>query len=1159
MAAYHRTDSRIRFACGSAAILAFALGLSVRAQGPNDPSARPVQEPKAPASAIKGQEVKLPDGTYLWTGEGDRRVSLSPQDLRKLQEQIDQLKKQLESRKAVAPSSCMIHARVSKRGDHMVTVLSLTYAFRTTSPGSAIALGGRKGFLVSARLDGSSLPVLETVDDGFAALVADVGEHTLKLEVEAPITSRGTKPEVGFEIGLPRAAITTLLLDSPGPNVKRVNLTTRTPDPSQPMKPAELRRLPALDLKHLAARPGQEQGYPLGPVDSLEVTWDPPAASSQPADLVQTAELDISVLLNEGFVETTAKFKLRGPATEWKLTAPAISSVSAERTSGAADAGPIQPPAVTRPNGTTKTDWKVEFPTGSSPSDWTITAVVRQPRPKEDAKNHGPFPIGPFSVRDVLRQTGTVRVTAARNTRFVFKHGPDLRRVELPGPIEDDQSTAFFRLATGPMGAKAATAPLLTLEAIPQAGRVVVTPSYRLAWTEAGWKVRAELRITPIRTEVDAIAIEVPGVWRGLEASPAELVEGIQQAAPKSGFWNAAAEHLLGARTPVVIRLAAVHKQPFDLILTATLPTAPGMTEVLLPFPRFPDTTERDTTVSASVPDGLELRGEAREWDGKFAAVWGTPLTPATGPDGKSSKAVTTVTGHDSAGLSGVLLAWQTHRPDLAADIRAEVTVFDRQIVVQQQFRLRSPDPLPRPIRFRGPPAAVGLRMVATPSPLEHVGPGEWTLNPPADAREFVLTFNFAIPVPPRSTEEGEPGKIAVGLLWPATATRFDTTVRVWSNASTGQSLKLASPGWRELSAEPVPDRDALPALVLFSSSENAFVLDVREAAEASSVAVWVDRGLIQAWVADDGAARYRARFLVRRWLIPSLEIRLPGSIAGTQPEFLRDGLRVDSVSVPDANNGRSFRIPLGSESRPGRFAIIEVRYQLPASRAEPMELHPPTVVGASFAGPVRWQVSVSPGTVPIVAAGATPEIQWQWRGTGLSPCASGTDEELERWLREGLEPGQASDSSGLSVVARQTIPGAIAFYRIPRFAFITGCSVTVFFVCLILLRLPYPVLGPTIAVAAGGVGVAAIYFPHVVAQIAAATQPGLLAVLAVVGIQFGIRWSYRHRITHLPGFSRGVPEATAPQPPVPGPSTSRNRPVSVGSSGSSPLSPAGG
>ena len=759
-------------------------------------------------------------------------------------------------------------------------------------------------------------------------------------------------------------------------------------------------------MKQLAARPGLENGYPLGPVESVEVTWDPPAASTQPADQVQSAELDISVLLTEGVVETTAKIRLRGLAREWKVVAPATASLSADRASGAADIGPAQTPTLTKPNSANKLEWKIEFPAGSSPADWIVTAVTRQARPKtDDPKHRGPFAIGPYTVLDVLRQTGTVRVSAGPHTRFVFKHGPDLRRGDAPGPPEEEVSSAFFRLTTGPTGATAVNAPLLTVEAWRLLGRVAVKPTYKLTLTDAGWKVRAEVKVSPIGTEIDGLAVDIPTDWRGLEASPAELVEAIQPGTSSEAFWTSVGRHLSGeARLPVLVRFAAGHKQPFDLILTATVPIESDATEVSVPLPRFPGASEREATITATVPDGLEVRGEARGWEGESAARWGSALTPASALGGKSGKAVTAVTGRSDSGIARATLIWQIHRPDLTADVRADVALYDRQLVVQQVVKLRSNDGLPRSIRFHGPPTAAGVKVQAAQSPLEPLGPGEWNLTVPVDAKEFTLTVSFAIPLPPHAPDEHDAWAVPVGLLWPSSATRSETTVRVWSNTVSSRAISSRSAGLRELPIEPVADRDALPVLALASTgSEIPLVLEASEVEDVSAVAGWVDRALIQAWSAEDGATRYRARFLLRRWLAPSVELRLPSPLAGPTPEFLRDGLKIEAVPGTDADGERMFRVPL-PEPRPGRTTIVEVRYQLPAGRGREYAYQPPRLPSAAFVGALRWQVTVPPGFVPLLIDGASPEMGWRWRGGGVAPVAAGSPEELEQWLRAGEE-----------------------------------------------------------------------------------------------------------------------------------------------------------
>lgn len=1158
MPATPRTRPRLRFALVPGVVFSLAVAISAHAQPPELPKGK--SDPKAKDLPV----VKLPDGTFLWVGTptdgAGTPITLTPQELQKLQDQIEQLKKQLAARKPAPPSGCAIRGRVEKRGDQFVAVLKLTCTFRTTQPQTAVALGGKRGFLVAASLDGSKLPVFDPTEDGFAVLAETPGDHTLVLDVEAPVTTRGAKPEVGFEIGLPKAPITTLAFEPPAPNLKLVNVTTRAPDPTKIIPPEPRRAV--VDLKELAARPGRE-GYALGAVDSLELTWDPPAASAaQPADQVQEAVCDVTVQLTEGVVETTTKFKLRGPGLVWKLVAPANADVTADRpTAAGSEVGPILPPTVTKPADAGKPVWKVEFPAGSAASDWVVTAVTRQPRPKpEDAKHKGPFAVGPFSALDVLRQTGTVLVRAAPNTHFAFKHGPDLRKAEPPEPPRDDETVAFFRLTTGPAAsANVTTAPMFTVESRPQQGGMRVKPTYRLTLTEAGWRVRADVRVFPVRTEVEAVAVDVPADWRGLEAAPLELVEGVQQGLQAEGFWaGAAARFAGGLRVPVVVRLATGYKQPFDLVLTATVPVEPGATSAVVPLPRFPGADEGETIVTASVSEGQEVRGESRDRDGEYAA-WGTPLAPTPGADGRLPRAVATVSRKSEVGLARVALSWQPYRPDLAADGRADVTLGDRQLVVTQHVRLRSAEGLPRPLRFRGPQSPAGLRFPPQQPRLEAVGAGEWGVvgadgkELPADQKEVSLTLSFAVPVlPPDGADR--PWAVPVPLLWPSAATRSESTVRVWSGTTTGHTIATESGGWREVQGEPVPDRDSLPSLTLFGSGADPLVLEARAIAPGAAVAVWADRGLVQAWNADDGVTSYRARFLLRRWLSPAVDVRLAGPLAGPNPEFLRDGLRVDAVPVAEPSGGgvRTFRVPLPAP-RPGTSSVVEVRYQLPASRGRAGECvyHPPSLPGAAFAGPVRWHVTMPDGTVPMLTSGGTAEFRWRLRPLGLAPVPPASDDNLDRWFRTGDEAADGGNGES-AVDARQPSPAAVTVYRVPRTGLLVACSVAAFVLVLLVARLPVGAAGPVVALGGGAIGVVTVFYPHPAAQVFGACQPGVAAAAAVLLVLVGARAYHRRQVSRMPGFAQSLPEPSGVAAPVP--SSARKRP-----SGSGSPAPAGG
>lgn len=1021
------------------------------------------------------------------------REAYSAQEYHKLLEQIESLKKELAAKKPLLPSGCAIHARIEKRGEVSVAALKLTFTFRTTASNTSIALGAKRSFLVSAKLDGQSLPPLETADTGFSMTVEATGIHTAVLDVECPIAGRGTKPEIGFELGLPHAAITTLVFEPPE-GVGRVALTTRTAEAG---KSGDPRRVAGLDVKTLAPPAPMRDPYPLGPVESLELSWEPPSAAPA-SDAARTAELDAVTQVTETAIETTAKLKLRGASRSWLFVAPIDAAITVNRIAGESSEAPV----VTKPVDTTKPVWKIDLPVGTVSADWNMTIVIRSPRAKPNEPTfRGPFHVGPLCPLDVAKLSGTIRVSAPANTRLTFKHGRDLKQDVPPAPPSDDETVGFFRLAAGPLGNLPLMTPLLTFEAAPLAGRLVIRPNYKFALTDAGWNLRAEIRVSPIRTSLDFVTLELPSDWRGVELSPPNLVE--EPIELKTD----------GTRKLLKVMLAAEHRQPFELVLAASIPLPAGAKEAAIPLLRFPNATERDSLVSVTVPDGTELHGTGREWEGEQPAGWSVPLPASLGPDGKPPKNITTINGKFERGLARLELGWSAFRPPLTAEVRADLTIRESQVVVQQRVTLRSPDGLPRTIRFSGAPELPGL------APFDRIAPGIWLQGFAPDLKEAIVKFEYAIPLPPADIRT-----MPINLVLPTGTSRTDVVTRVWVSTTSGRIVSLKAGPWREIPPDPAAERESLPVLTLAASGgELPLTLDVGKAAGES--AITIERSLLQATHGDDGIA-FRARFLLRRWSADSLDVRLPAAFDGVVPEaYLDEPPKRVPAQIRIENGERILRLPL-PEARPGRMIAVEIRYVLPGRGVDEISEYPAPQPDASFNGPLRWHIIGPGGSIPVLLGGERSEQRWHTRFGLITPAPAGAD-ELEKWFLTGAADGTSTGGTE-SVVVRVDSPASIEIVHLPRAAFIIGCSVGVLLLGLVLSRFPGWLAGPTVAVLFGVIAIAAVLYPQPASQIAAAATPGLAVLVFVLAFHAATRWHHRQRVTFLPGFTRSAPAPSA-------------------------------
>ncbi len=1066
--------------------------------------------PAAPAQEAKSAAVKLPDGTIIFYTANPNEatpkidgVVLSAKEYQQLADQAEQLKKLREAAKPVSPSVCAIRGKIELRGSKTVAKLTLEYAFRTATPRTVVLLGGARAASVSAVGPDGKIPLLELTADGLAVVVEAAGEGKLTLELEAAVAPRGGKNEVGFEVGLPRAAITSLAFDPPGGAVKKLTVGTRTPEPANP-RPADVKRTTE-DATRYAGKP-----VPLGPIDLLEIAWETPAApATAVGDTAVTSDADIAVRVDEAQLETTTKLRLKGPAREWAVLLPRDAAVTVTRAVAAPDAT-LPPATVTRPTDA-KQPWKVQTPDAG---EWLLTASVLQPRPDATNPKHaGPYPVAIAFVPGVPKQTGTVRIFAPVTIRLTnFRHAAEVRRQDSPpGP---DLPVAAFRFATADK-----KPPTLDFEARPTRGFTAVRPHHKLDLTRDGWRLRTELRVTPVRSILEQLTFDLPAGWRDPQVRPDDRVDEVQAGAETNGT------------RAVTILLANGQSEPFTLTIETLYEVPDTTTEAALLLPRFTNSFERESQLTVTVPDGLTVRGSVRE----VAANAAVELSPAGTP--KPEAAVPQLTGTFETPLSRLDLTWQPYRPELTATVRADVTVGERQLTVVESIQFKAADAVGRAIRLRGPLNAVAFQ--ASPA-VESLGGGLWAVTPPADAKDLSVTVSYAVPLPPRGA--GDKLAIDVPLLWPD-ATKVSAGVRVWG-AGNGRRPANVQGAWEERPPEPSADRDALPWLTLAATGSTKPVplsFDLLDTPDAGGVVI--ERAAFQSWASPDGTVLGRARFLVKRWSPQGFEIEVTS--AGPPTVFVNKDRAENLAALPGGEEFvRTYHVSL-PESRPNRpTLVVEVQYTLPPQPRGEVTLVPPQVRGAVLQSPAWWSMAVPAGTVPLVVGGPLlVEQRWSWRGGLPGPVAAVSSADLDRWFAGGVSPVEADPwdvPTDDGVTGRQTTAAAVRILRVPRVPFVLGCSLAALVLGLAISRLRPRLVGPTIALGGVLMATAAVLAPQPAAQVVAASVPGLLTLAVAIGLGAGLRWLARRRITHLPTFRREVVP-----PPV----------ATVGSSGSSPRS----
>ncbi len=536
-----------------------------------------------------------------------------------------------------------------------------------------------------------------------------------------------------------------------------------------------------------------------------------------------------------------------------------------------------------------KSEWQIRFPETNA---FEIQAFIttRAPRSRSpDQKARTIVPVGPVAALNVLRQGGTIHVRSLPHLRATAILRGDTQRAD--GSI-DPNVEAVYRYRMLPTNAKETMlAPLdLDIRAVP--GVLQSRVHHYLQLGELGWKVRSDITVTPIRTEIDSIEMEVP-IPGAFEASTPKLVEGIIPIRD------------IGANRRVVqIKLAAPRREEFSLTIEGTYPSSTAPLEALLVLPRLLGVFDRDDQVTVAIPEGMELRGGVYQWE---VDKPGTRLQAFE--ESNVQEHSTTVATAQAA--SHVELSLHPVRDDVRIEVMTDVVLDDKQGQMTQHFHYHFKGRPPRKIRLRSSGPLLGVAISS--GTIESAGRSEWLVNLPPDAGKepaFSIASTFALSV---NAER----QFSTPLLWPDGSSWCQNRVRFLRDrdAASRWLPVLASEGWQQTPIELRAQQTTL--LALRATGLNlplAISVHDEEAGAGAMPLIVIDRALIQAQVTDAGQ-RYRARFHLVKWHSRTLDFDLP--VNSAEFELRLNGVRAE-VHEPgvEGDTNRRIRIPLPAQRK---------------------------------------------------------------------------------------------------------------------------------------------------------------------------------------------------------------------------------------------------
>ena len=513
----------------------------------------------------------------------------------------------------------------------------------------------RRRKTIKATTSDGKTPLLSATDKGLIALCETKGQQSIHLEFELPLVPRILKTgEIGFDLGLPGSAITSLTFES-FKQTKRISITTRIGN-----NPDNLPKTEVVDTARLAPpKDPSKEPLALGPITWLGLSWE-----DSTRDTTTSVQTEIVVNVTETELLYDVRMQLKGSSKEWRIQAPATAEVSVGRAPAFGSSKPTElpleqaPKGLYRPSDSNQPVWRIEF---AEPNvvELMVTIRGRIPRPKgNDPKTTTVFPVGPFAVIDVPKQSGTILIKSPLHIRVQPIPEPDTHRLD--GPTDPNSDVMFqYRYKALPQGPNKSWNAPLKLEVRGAVGGIQTHVRHALQWIESGWRLKTEINVVPIRTEVAHLDLEVPSLVL-VSAGKEKRVESVSTL-----------RELGSGRQAKRLWLAGTERTPFSLTIEIDYPFVAQSQESTISLPRVLGSNEGETQISVGVPDGFDLRASAREWLGDRLGTWVYPLV--ANPDRPELLAVAL-----ALPAAQVVLSWHVHRPDIRVESIADIYLGDR-------------------------------------------------------------------------------------------------------------------------------------------------------------------------------------------------------------------------------------------------------------------------------------------------------------------------------------------------------------------------------------------------------------------------------------------------------------------------------------------------